>query len=119
MIIQSETTAALQINFCIIFDNIFFIFESPILQGSAERRSPGLVTFVTALAYHFCPALPAAFTQPGDHLLEENASFGELPRPNEAEEVSKSRKEFRPTTCHKLFSSVYLGFKLREILTVL
>ena len=66
MIIQSETTAALQINFCIIFDNIFFIFESPILQGSAERRSPGLVTFVTALAYHFCPALPAAFTQPGD-----------------------------------------------------
>ena len=35
------------------------------LQGSAKRRSPGLVNFVTALAYHFCLALPAAFSQPG------------------------------------------------------
>ena len=40
-------------------------------SGSAKRRSPGLVNFVTALAYHFCLALPAAFTQPGDHLLAE------------------------------------------------
>ena len=30
---------------------------------------PGLENFVTALAYHFCLALPAAFTRPGDHLL--------------------------------------------------
>ena len=38
--------------------------------GSAKRRSPGLVNFVNALAYHSCLALSAAFTQPGVHLLE-------------------------------------------------
>ena len=27
------------------------------------------MNFVAALAYHFCLALPAAFTQPGYHLL--------------------------------------------------
>ena len=41
------------------------------MQGSAQRRTPGLVNFVPALAYPFCLALPAAFTQPGDHLLVE------------------------------------------------
>ena len=41
------------------------------IQGSAKRRSPGLVHFVTALAYHCCLAWPAAFTQPGAHLLAE------------------------------------------------
>ena len=41
------------------------------LQGSTERRSPSSVNFVTALAYHSCLALPAAFTQPGDLLLAE------------------------------------------------
>ena len=39
------------------------------VQGSAKRQSPGLVTFVTALAYYFCLALPAAFAQPGTILL--------------------------------------------------
>ena len=39
--------------------------------GSAKRWFPGLVNFVTALAYHSCLALPAAFTQPRDHLLAE------------------------------------------------
>ena len=39
------------------------------VQGLAKRRSPGLVNFVTALAYHFYLALPAAFTLPGDHIL--------------------------------------------------
>ena len=34
------------------------------LQGSVKRQSPGLVNFVTALAYYSCLALPAAFTQP-------------------------------------------------------
>ena len=29
------------------------------------------MNFVAAVAYHFCLALPAAFTQPGDHLLAE------------------------------------------------
>ena len=39
------------------------------LQGSAIRQSPGLVNFVTVIAYHICLALPAALTQPGVHLL--------------------------------------------------
>ena len=30
-----------------------------------------MVNFVTALAYHFCLALPTAFTQPGAHLSAE------------------------------------------------
>ena len=34
-------------------------------QGSTNRRAPGLVNFVPALAYLFCLNLPAAFTQPG------------------------------------------------------
>ena len=41
------------------------------LQGRAKKWSPGLVNFVTAVAYHFCLSLPAAFTRPGDHLLAE------------------------------------------------
>ena len=35
------------------------------LQRSANVGAPGLVTSITAVAYHFCPSLPAAFTQPG------------------------------------------------------
>ena len=42
--------------------------------GSAQRWSPGLVNFDAALAYHFCLALPAAFSQPRDHLLAEPCS---------------------------------------------
>ena len=41
------------------------------ILGTAYRRSPGLVNFVDALAYHFCLAMPAAFTQLGNHLLAE------------------------------------------------
>ena len=33
------------------------------------------MNFVTALAYHFCLALPAALTQPGDHLLAKPCSL--------------------------------------------
>ena len=40
------------------------------LQGSAKRRSPGLVNLV-AIAYHFSLALPSAFTQPVDYLSAE------------------------------------------------
>ena len=40
-----------------------------LLQGSTKRLWPSLVNFVAAVAYHFCLSLPAAFTQPGDHLL--------------------------------------------------
>ena len=39
------------------------------VQGSAKRRSPCLVNFVAAVAYHFWLALPAAFTQPGNHIF--------------------------------------------------
>ena len=33
------------------------------LQRSAKVGAPGLVNFTTALAYHFCPSLPAAIMQ--------------------------------------------------------
>ena len=46
----------------------------PVVQGSSKRRSPGLMNFVPAVAYHPCLILPAAFTQPGDHLLAEPCS---------------------------------------------
>ena len=39
------------------------------VQGLVKRRSPGLVNFVIAFAYHFYLALPVAFTQPRAHLL--------------------------------------------------
>ena len=32
------------------------------VQSSAKRQAPGLVNFIPAVAYHFCLALPAAFT---------------------------------------------------------
>ena len=35
------------------------------MQRSAIVGAPGLVNFTTAVAYHFCPSLLAAFTQPG------------------------------------------------------
>ena len=41
------------------------------VRDLAKRRSLGLVNFVTALAYNFCLALPAAFTQTGNHHLAE------------------------------------------------
>ena len=40
-------------------------------QRSAKICAPGLVNSVPAVAYYFCLALPAAFTQPGVHLLAE------------------------------------------------
>ena len=45
------------------------------VQGSAKRRSPGLVNLVPAVAYLICLALAAAFTQPGAHLLSEPCSL--------------------------------------------
>ena len=48
------------------------------IQRSAIRRSPGSVNFVTALAYHFCLALSAAFAQPGDHLLVESSTLRKI-----------------------------------------
>ena len=34
------------------------------LQSSAKGLAPRLLNFVPAIAYHFCVAYPAAFTQP-------------------------------------------------------
>ena len=51
--------------------NSFISLHIGTVQGSAKRQSPGLVNVVPALAYHFCLALPAEFTQPGNHLLAE------------------------------------------------
>ena len=42
-----------------------------LIQGSAKRLRPGLVNFVTAVAYHLCLALPAGFTQPGRSLFAD------------------------------------------------
>ena len=41
------------------------------LQSSAKRLRPGLGNFVSAVAYHSCLSLPAAFTQPGRSLLAD------------------------------------------------
>ena len=41
------------------------------VQGSAKKRSPSLVNIVAAVACHLRLALPAAFTQPGAHLLAD------------------------------------------------
>ena len=47
----------------------------PSVQRSAEVGAPGLVNFITAVAYHFCPSLPAAFTQPGTSTLADLCSL--------------------------------------------
>ena len=39
------------------------------LQRSAKVGVPGFMNFITAAAHHFCPSLPAAFTQPGASTL--------------------------------------------------
>ena len=40
------------------------------LQGSTIRLLPGLMNFVSAVAYHFCLNLPAAFSLPGNSLIQ-------------------------------------------------
>ena len=42
-----------------------------LIQGAAEVGAPGLVNFIAAVAYHFFPSLPAAFTQPGASTLAD------------------------------------------------
>ena len=44
--------------------------KSPV-QRLAIVGAPGLVNFITAVAYHFCPSLPAALAQPGALLLAD------------------------------------------------
>ena len=52
-------------------EKLVYAMQRTYMQGLAKRQFPGLVTFGSAVAYHFCLALPAAFTQPGDHLFAE------------------------------------------------
>ena len=50
--------------------------EAPSIIYRARRKGgPRLVNFVAGVAYHFCLALPAAITQPGDHLLTEQCTL--------------------------------------------
>ena len=51
------------------------LFESRQVQRSAEVGATGLVNFITAVAYHFCPSLPAAFTQPGASTLADLCTY--------------------------------------------
>ena len=44
------------------------------VQRLAKVGAPGLVNFTTAVAYHFCPSLPAAFMQPGASTLADLCS---------------------------------------------
>ena len=41
--------------------------HEPKNRSHQESWAPGLVNFIPALAYHFCLALPAKFSQPGVH----------------------------------------------------
>ena len=67
----------------------FAVFFGSFIQGSSKRSSPAFVNFVAALAYLFCLALCAAFTQPVEHLLAKPCIQGVLkmgPRFRECEE---------------------------------
>ena len=44
---------------------------STLYKAQLKRWTPGMVKFDPAVAFHFCLALPAAFTQPGAHFLTE------------------------------------------------
>ena len=46
-----------------------------LLQGSANPRAPGLVNFVTAVAYPFCLNLPEKFSQPWNGNLVQPPSI--------------------------------------------
>ena len=46
------------------------------IQGSAKRRFPDFVNCIPTIACHFSLALPAAFAQPGEHLLAGPCTYG-------------------------------------------
>ena len=73
------------------------------LQGSTNRRAPGLVNFVPALAYHFCFNLPAAFTQPGARLLVEPCTLWGISIPSKINHLTwEPRKLCNKHWCRKL-----------------
>ena len=45
------------------------------LHGSPKESFPGLVNFVTAVAYHLCLNLPRAFSQPGKHSFGDPCTY--------------------------------------------
>ena len=53
--------------------SVFAIREVPkaTVQRLAKVGAPGLVNLIADVAYHFCPSLPAAFTQPGAATLAD------------------------------------------------
>ena len=65
------------------------------VQGSAKRWFPDLVNFVIALAYHICLALPAAFRQPGNHLLAEPCTLKHWSGSNSDGDRQRARADFR------------------------
>ena len=46
----------------------FYVWKT-VQELTKKKVGPRLVNFVPPVAYHFCLALPAAFTQPGERLL--------------------------------------------------
>ena len=48
------------------------------LAAACLRFEFGLVKFIPAVAYRFCPTLPAAFTQPGARLLAEPCTLADI-----------------------------------------
>ena len=49
--------------------------QKNVLQGSANPQTPGLVNFVTAVAYHVCLKLPREFLQPGKHSCGDSCLY--------------------------------------------
>ena len=47
------------------------IFLHHAVQRSSKVGAPGLVSLITAVAYHFCLSLPAVFTQQGASSLAD------------------------------------------------
>ena len=58
------------VEFCLIIQGRTNIRDLAI-ERDRIKGDPRLVKFVPVLPYHFCLALPAAFTQPGTDLLAE------------------------------------------------
>ena len=53
----------------ILYNKVLKLFPALPHTCLAKRKAQVFVNFAHALAYHFCLALPAAFTQPGVRLL--------------------------------------------------
>ena len=90
-----------------------------VIQGSAKRLRPGLVNFLTAVAYHFYLALPAGFTKPGWSLLADpctgnglmdfhNIHLSHTANTKEEELSNNSSEKRQPTECIRPSSLVFV-----------